>query len=121
MRVSHRLRATTVCRAKYELSVRRLTDPDARAQPIDSVVSPAIIEYLFNFLTSIIHQPDISDRIAIAAGNLIHSLQRLLLAEQRWHRLQASSEPAGRKDKSQSPKLKPGGAESTSDSRLVKD
>ncbi len=34
-------------RAKEELTVRRLTDPDARGRPIDSVISPAMIEYLF--------------------------------------------------------------------------
>ncbi len=85
--------------AKEELSVRRQTDPDARARPIDSVVNPAIVEYLFNFLTSLIQRPDVSDRIAISAGNLIHSLQRLVLAEQRWYRLQTIPRPS-RKQKS---------------------
>ncbi len=89
-------------RAKEERSARRQPDPNVRARPIDSVVSPAMIEYLFHFLTSLIERPDISDRIAIAAGNLIHSLQRLVLAEQRWYRVQSTPKPTRERNSSRS-------------------
>ncbi len=66
-----------------------------------------MIEYFFNFLTSLIQRPDISDRIAISAGHLIHSLQRLVLAEQRWYRVQSTPKPSCERKKSHSPDVEP--------------
>ncbi len=73
--------------AKEELLARRAIDPAAPMNNFQPVISVAIIQQLITFLTNLIHHPDIVDRDAVRAGNLLLSLQRLALAETKWRRL----------------------------------